>query len=182
VSEPEPLLDAATLQQAFHRLAATLESQGVVGHVFVVGGAAMVLGYRTRLATRDVDDVFVPKREIRAAAERVADELGIHHDWLNDAAKGFLPGDDPDALDLSDSPFLQISVASPRYLLAMKLLAFRDDRDTQDIIFLLERTGIETLDEALDLLEHYFPQRLLDVRTQLKLEELLADLSERGDP
>jgi hypothetical protein len=182
VSEAEPLLDATALRRAFRQLADVLEMQGIVGHVFVVGGAAMVLAYRTRLATRDVDAVFVPKQEVRAAAERVAEELGIHHHWLNDAAKGFMPGEDPDALDLSDSPFLEISVASPRYLLAMKLLAFRDDRDIQDIVFLLERTGIETVDEALDLLEHYFPQRLLDVRTQLKLEELFAGLSERGDP
>jgi hypothetical protein len=56
-------------------------------------------------------------------------------DWLNDGVKGFLPGDDPQARPVFESEALRVDVASPRYLLAMKLLAARE-QDVEDIVLL----------------------------------------------
>jgi hypothetical protein len=53
---------------------------------------------------------------------------GLPEDWLNDAVKGFLHGEDPDAVPVLDTPGLRVDVASPRYLLAMKLLAALSSR------------------------------------------------------
>jgi len=41
--------------------------------------------------------VFVPGDVVRPAAAAVADREGLAEDWLNRAAKGFLPGPDPEA-------------------------------------------------------------------------------------
>jgi hypothetical protein len=55
--------------------------------------------------------------------------MGLTEDWLNDAVKGFLPGPDPDAQRFYSSDSLIVDVASPRYLLAMKLFAARAEID-----------------------------------------------------
>ncbi|MGA2294500.1 MAG: hypothetical protein ABSG24_04660 [Acidimicrobiales bacterium] len=41
-----------------------------------------------------MDAVFVPANEVRIAAARVAHNLGLEEDWLNDGVKGFTPGVD----------------------------------------------------------------------------------------
>jgi hypothetical protein len=57
--------------------------------VFVVGGAAMVVAYDARPATRDVDGIWRPSAEVRAAAAQVAARHdNLAPDWLNDGSKG----------------------------------------------------------------------------------------------
>jgi hypothetical protein len=41
VSEPEPLLDRAGIEEAFRRLGDRLAKRGVVADIYVLGGAAM---------------------------------------------------------------------------------------------------------------------------------------------
>jgi hypothetical protein len=83
-------------------------------------------------ATRDLDAVFIPTDVVRRAAAAVAEREGLAEDWLNDAVKGFLPGPDPDAQRFYSSDSLIVDVASPRYLLAMKLFAARAEIDADD--------------------------------------------------
>jgi hypothetical protein len=54
---------------------------------------------------------------------------------------------------------LSVAVASPRYLLAMKLLASRADRDIDDIKFLYQLCGLSTAEEGAELLQSYYPTR-----------------------
>jgi hypothetical protein len=54
VSDPSPLLDRAGIEDAFRRLGERLARRGVVADLYVFGGAAMVLAYNSRRATRDV--------------------------------------------------------------------------------------------------------------------------------
>jgi methylmalonyl-CoA mutase cobalamin-binding subunit len=83
----------AQIIEAFKKLNAQLSSQGVKGEVGVVGGAAMVLAFNARSATKDVDAIFAPSGKIRDAARIVASDLGLPEDWINDAVKAFLPGE-----------------------------------------------------------------------------------------
>ena len=130
-------MDRAEILAALRRLASALAARGVAGDLFVVGGSAIAVAYDGRRATRDIDAVFAPKREIYESAAQVAFELGLPDDWLNDAVKGFLPTSvarpgtpDPDAVPVFDEPGLRVMAASPRYLLAMKLMASRrEDED-----------------------------------------------------
>jgi hypothetical protein len=158
---------------ALEALGEELTQQGVHGQVFIVGGAAMALAYSTRRVTKDIDAVFEPKSTIYEAATRVAERLGLPDDWLNDGVKGFLPGVDRDARPLPDVRGIEVTAASPRYLLAMKLLAMRFGEDDDDILVLLRQTGITSVDEALELLARMYPHREAPLKTRLFLEEIL---------
>ena len=83
----------------------------------------MALAYDTRRSTSDVYAVFVPTAAVRAAARRVAERLDLDMDWLNDGAKAFVPGDDPITSNVFEGKYLRVAAASPRFLLAMKLLS-----------------------------------------------------------
>jgi len=151
-----------------------LTSRGVQGQIFVVRGTAISLAYSTRRVTKDIE----PKTVIYAAAARVAEQHGLPDDWLNDAVKGYLPGPDEDARPVPEIRGLEVTTASARYLLAMKLMAMRFGEDDEDIEFLLQECGIETAKEALDLLQHLYPHREPPVKTRLFLEELLGPSSD----
>ena len=160
---------------ALEALGEELRSAGIHGQVFIVGGAAMALAYSTRRVTRDIDAVFEPKTAIYEAAERVARRLELPEDWLNDGVKGFLPGRDRDAVPLPEVAGIEVTTASPRYLLAMKLLAMRFGEDDDDIRILLRQTRIQSPDEALALLAQMYPQLEPPLKTRLFLEEILSD-------
>jgi hypothetical protein len=150
-----------------------LSGRGVHGQVFVVDGAAMALAYSDRRVTTDIDAVFEPKAVIYEAAEKVAESLDLPADWLNDAAKSFMPGPDEDPQPVPEVKGIEIAAASPRYLLAMKLMATRMGEDDEDVEILLRECKITRPQEALSLLESVYPTREPPLKTRLFLEELL---------
>ena len=176
------VLGRAELLEAFELLDEELCRRAVRAEVFVVvGGAAMAIAYDVRRSTRDVDAIFAPTGEVRAAAASVAERLELELGWLNDGAKAFAPGPDADQSPVYEGEGLSVAVASPRYLLAMKLLASRTDRDVDDIRTLYDLCGFTTPDEGLDLLASYYPEHLILPRVQFLLGELFPDQRERGD-
>ncbi|MDE3074918.1 MAG: hypothetical protein KGJ86_05770 [Chloroflexota bacterium] len=118
--------------------------------------------------------MFEPKAVIYAAAAEVAEQLGLPDDWLNDTVKGFLPGPDEEARPVPEIRGIEITTASPRYLLAMKLMAMRFGEDDEDIEILLRASGVGSAKEALDLLQRMYPYREPPVKRRLFLEELLG--------
>ncbi len=163
----------AKIVAALQALGEELSGRGVHGQVFVVDGAAMALAYSDRRVTRDIDAVFEPKAVIYEAAEKVAESLDLPADWLNDAAKSFMPGPDEDPRPVPEVKGIEIATASPRYLLAMKLIATRIGEDDEDIEILLRECKITRPEEALSLLASVYPTREPPPKTRLFLEELL---------
>lgn len=159
---------------ALQALGDELSSQGVHGQIFIVGGAAMALAYSTRRVTKDIDAVFEPKGAIYDAAAKVAEDLGLPEDWLNDAAKGFMPGADEDPRPVPNIRGIEITTASPQYLLAMKLMAMRLGEDDEDIETLIRECGLHSAQEALEVLARMYPTREPLVKTQFFLEELFG--------
>ena len=158
--------------EALTRLGAQLVTAGLVGDVYLVGGAAMVLAYDADRMTRDIDAVFAPTDEIYKAAQIVGDDLRLPHGWLNDAAKGFVPGADPGANTVLDVPGLRVTAASPEFLLGMKLLAARPEQDRGDIAHLATLLDLKTRDEVLAVVERLYPPELLLPKTRFLVEEM----------
>jgi Nucleotidyltransferase of unknown function (DUF6036) len=169
---PERHFTQAKILAALQALGDELTRQGVRGQIFVVGGAAMALAYSTRRVTKDIDAVFEPKSVIYDAAATVADELGLPEDWLNDAAKGYMPGNDEHPRPVADIHGIEVTTASPRYLLAMKLMAMRFGEDDEDIAILLQECGMHSAEEATDLLKQMYPLGDPPPKTRFFLEEL----------
>jgi hypothetical protein len=171
---PERQFTQARILSALQALGAELTREGVRAQIFIVGGAAMALAYSTRRVTKDIHAVFEPKQAVYAAAATVADDLGLPDDWLNDAVKGFMPGPDEAPRPVPDIQGIEETTASPRYLLAMKLMAMRFGEDDEDIGILLGECGIQRAAEALDLLREIYPAREPPAKTRFFLEELLG--------
>jgi hypothetical protein len=70
----------------------------------------------------------------------------------------------------------EVTTASPRFLLAMKLLAMRFGEDDEDIEILLRECGMQSATEALDLLKRMYPLQEPPPKTRFFLEELFAAL------
>ncbi|MGC1420638.1 MAG: DUF6036 family nucleotidyltransferase [Acidimicrobiales bacterium] len=165
---------------AFEHLDEELGRMGVEADVFVVGCAAMAVAYDARRATTDVDAVFVAANEVRIAAARVAQDLGLEEDWLNDGVKGFIPGVDVEQVGVYEGKSLHVAAASPKFLLAMKLMASRTERDRDDIRTLYAICGFSTAEEGLAVLVSYYPQDQILPRVQFLLEEMFPELRPRS--
>jgi hypothetical protein len=133
-------LSAPDIRTAFDALSSEFEHHGEYAEMVVVGGAAVVLLFQARETTKDVDAFFLlpDASRVRAAAARVAEQLELPADWLNDGAKGFLVGVTRGEV-LYESRFLVVHAASTAQLLAMKLAAWRDAVDRDDARLLLAR-------------------------------------------
>lgn len=174
MTDPHPLLTRAKVESAFRLLGDRLARQGVVADVYVIRGAAMMLAYDARRATRDVDAVFEPHGVVLDAATAVAVQLGLPRHWLNDQASSYVSSvPDPDAPRVFDHPGLRVSAASAEHLLAMKALAGRRYADRADLLVLVRRLGLGSVDAVEAICREVFPEEPLGARARLLLEEVL---------
>lgn len=164
-------MDRAEILAALTDLAGELEARGIVGEMYVVGGAAITLAYDARRSTRDIDAVFEPKLAVYEAAAIVAARRGLPVGWLNDAVKGFLEGPDPAAAPVLELPGLRCQAASPGVLLALKVLAHRAGEDEADVRLLAAELGLTTADEVLAVAEATFGDRL-DAAARFFVEQI----------
>lgn len=170
------MLTAARILELFGLLDGRLAEEGVVGELYVVGGAVMTLAFAARPSTNDVDAVFVPTDIVRRLARSVAADADVDVDWLNDAVKGFL-SDRGEFAPWFERENLKVFVATAEYLLAMKCVAFRlgpEFHDEDDVRFLLRHLELRRAEDALAIVERYFPPDRIPAKTRYALEELLG--------
>lgn len=151
-----------------------LQEMQVKGEVCLYGGAVMCLIYDARPSTKDVDAVFKPTRQIRAAIKQIGKEHDLDEDWLNNGVKEYVVGH-PQRIFLN-LPSLKVFVPEPDYLLAMKTLAARvDATDKQDIQFIIKLLKIQSAEEVFSILENYYPRQRIKPATQYFVEELFEN-------
>jgi len=167
------LLTRQRIVELFQALNEELSRREVTGEVGICGGAVMCLVFQAREATKDVDAVFEPTRQIRESAAAVARENGLPEDWLNDAAKLYFHVDPPREPVLEFS-HLRVWAPTARYMLAMKCISARfDSSDLDDVRFLINYLGLDTSESVFEIIEQYYPHHLIPAKTRFMVEELM---------
>jgi hypothetical protein len=156
-----------------------LSGRGIEAEIYVVRGAAMMLAYDRDRLTKDIDAVGVPQEEIDVEVRAMAaDHRDLGPDWLNAKVLPMLPrGVDAEQLQVLGGPGLTVNVASPKWLLAMKARAARDERDLDDLWVLCQVLGLRTTDEVWAICDDVWGEGMIreDVR-----ELVTTDLQARG--
>lgn len=137
-----------------------LRRRGVAAAVFVVGGAAIAAaGVRDDRLTADVDALFEDQAVLEEAAA-LAKERSIPENWLNPAARVWMPPLPEGVLNRPAHPGLRITYADNGFLLATKLIAQRA-KDADDVVALAARLGMEqaTADELEAHIRRYYTDR-----------------------
>lgn len=157
-------LTHARITQALRRLGELARAEGVTLEVSLYGGAVFTLVYGSRDSTKDVDAIVEPDRIARPLVGRVARELDLPDDWLNDDVRRFVAGKEAKRR-LPAAAFgegVRVSVPTAAYLLSLKLRACRPPLpgyagDYADIHFLVEKMKIVSVEEAEAIYEDFFP-------------------------
>jgi hypothetical protein len=180
-------MDVNTIRLALTEVGEQLRAEGLTAEIAVFGGAAIALCYGFREFTKDVDAVVSSgdKKRVFEIAEKVAETMSLPGDWLNDAVKGFLSaqgvfqhvGQFP-----SDGKIggLILSTPTAEYLLAMKCLAMRvDSHDLEDILKLIPYTSIRTTEDLMNLVESFYPKKMIPSKVKFGIEELMDRFNEQ---
>jgi predicted nucleotidyltransferase len=165
---PYEPLSRARITQALRRLGELALAQETTLEVSLYGGAVFTLVYGSREATKDVDAVVRQSEIAGILAARVARELELPDDWLNDHVKQFLAEKEAKR-ELPQSDFgegLRVSVPTAAYLLAMKIRACRPplpgySGDYGDIRFLVGKMAIGSVEAAEAIHDKFFPHEVL---------------------
>lgn len=133
---------APEIRRLLELLESELASRGTAATMYVVGGAAIALSFDTNRSTKGIDATLVPEGAVLEAARAVAEAEHLPPDWINSDAAAWTPVLPKGALRAPNRAGLQVVVASPESLLAMKLVASRN-RDIPDIKLLAEAIGLK---------------------------------------
>jgi hypothetical protein len=174
------ILTAKDVRRLFELLNDELRASDAKAELFLAGGAVMCLVYNARPSTQDVDAVFKPSGEVRKAAARAASRAGVNPDWLNDGVKAFLSAQGEFAPFL-EYDHLNVMVALPEYMLAMKCLAMgigAEFHDEDDVRYLLRHLDIRSYEKAITITAKYFPLERFPQKTLYALQELLPQVTD----
>lgn len=158
-----PQLDRDQILYALTRLGAHLDQAGYCANIQVVGGAAVALTLAGHRVTADVDAVVQdnPLAFERAAA-LTAGDLGLDPRWIGESVGQFLSRHPAGEQTLIALPGLNVYVASPEHLLALKVRAAAgrgSGADYGDLMMLVRHLGLTGPDGArriADLTEQQF--------------------------
>lgn len=183
---PLEKLTRARIVEALNLLGLLAEQEAVTLELCLYGGTAMMLAYGVRESTKDVDVTARPSDVTLRLAGRVAEQLGLAPDWLNDEVRRFVSLDgafaplEVDGLEDAARRRLKITRASASYLLAMKCLAGRStlpgySGDIADIRFLVRKMGLRSVAEAEAHLNRFYPYEALSPKVRESIEGVLAE-------
>ncbi len=170
-----------SLLSALRLLGQLAQAEGIKLEISIYGGAAFLLAFDSRDATKDVDTILKPKEEGERLVVQVARELDIPADWLNSDVEQFISPKREAKRRLAaieDQTGLIVHVPTGRYLLAMKALACRRPigeykGDIEDLGFLIRKLGIKSVSEIQDAVDGFYPDDIIRPRDEALLQSLI---------
>lgn len=138
----------------------------------------MVLGFRSRKSTRDIDALVIAPSEVRRAIEAVARKHGYPAVWLNDGAKGFGAPGAVETQELVQS-HLRVVTPPPEYILAMKCISAQtglDEHDKEDAKFLVSKLGIREEADLVPRVEKYYPAPQIPAKAVYFMGEVINEV------
>lgn len=182
-------LDRETVENAFRTMGEYLRDRKILGEIVVYGGSAIMLQFDWRSSTHDVDARITSDSvhgHVQTAVHYAATKLGLQQSWLNEAVASYVSKSQTSTDTISYGmypdyfrPGLRVLLATPRYLLAMKLMAIsRHDRDFNDAANLAMEVGVQTYDDMMELVGGFYPEDDLPEMVRLRfhdLEEVIAN-------
>jgi hypothetical protein len=173
------MLTKEQILKYLRQLGDELDALAMRGEILLTGGAAMCLVYEARDMTKDIGALYEPKDVINGLAAKIAERENLSADWLNDSVKGFLGVNAP-VEDFIAWKGLKVQTVSAEYLLAMKMLFVRcGETDYEDILFLMDKLGINTEERAVETLLAFFPSNRILPKTQYMIEEIIGEIQAR---
>ena len=173
------MLSREHILKYLQQLGEELAARDLSGEILLTGGAAMCLVHEARDMTKDVDALYEPKTIINSIAADIAEQNGLPKGWLNDSVKGFVGANAP-IEDFIVFKGLRVQSVSAEYLLAMKLMSARyGEKDYDDIKFLFNKLGVNTIDRANEIVQAYFMKNQIMPKTQYVIEEIISEMQDR---
>lgn len=145
------LFTAEELGALLEELGERIERRGESVDAYIIGGTAMAIGLGSRRSTEDIDGLFKPFDVVKSEADDMALEQGLPVGWINQSAFAYMTFEieDTDARSVEIGG-MHVRIASPRFLLAMKIAAGRL-KDHDDIVALIRHLEITNPQEIADL-------------------------------
>ena len=145
------LFEASELRALLAELGERIAKRGEQVEAYIIGGTAMAIGLGSRRGTDDIDGMFRPYKVVEEEAAKMAAERGLRSDWINTRALPFMSVSSED-LEATEIIFdgLVVRLASPKYLLAMKMAAGRL-KDHGDIAILIRHLGLRDPEQIADI-------------------------------
>ncbi|MEM7791488.1 MAG: DUF6036 family nucleotidyltransferase [Verrucomicrobiota bacterium] len=176
-------MNKLTILDALKRLGELAQAEGIRLEVSIYGGAAFLLAYNSREATKDIDAILKPREEGEKLVAQVARELELPEDWLNSNVAQFVsPKVEAKRrlAEVEEATGLIVQVPTAEYLLAMKALACRRPignykGDIEDLQFLIRKMKIRSLDTIQAAIDRFFPDDLIRQSDQGLLQNLIDE-------
>jgi len=145
------LFTADELRSLLEELGKRIELRGESVDAYIIGGTAMAIGLDSRRSTEDVDGLFKPFTVVELEATAMAREYGLPEHWINQSAFAYMvfEVEDTEARTVHIGG-MHVRIASPRFLLAMKIAAGRL-KDHDDIVALIRHLEITDPQEIADI-------------------------------
>lgn len=170
-------MDKNAIMENLAHLNEELKTRNVQGKIALVGGAVMCLVLKTRESTHDIDAIFEPKSIIYECIETTARKHNLPKNWLNDSVKGFMSqnAEFQPHVELSN---LDILVATPEYMLAMKCLSSRAESESEmdDIKSLIQHLEINNYSAVEAVMLKYYPITRFQAKTKYIIQEVIDEL------
>jgi len=166
---------------ALTRMGELAQLEGTKLELCIYRGAAMMLAYNAREITKDVDAVVQPSEIGSRLARRVAEEMGLPEDWLNNDVKQFTAPTERTRTLPWEAPGIVLTVPTASYLLAMKALACRRplpgyEGDVADLRFLIHKLGIATVDAIQQHIDGYYPDDVITPDDAALLQTIIDEV------